>query len=128
MRQSFVATWLGVTCIAGSNRPASTCDGVGANARVSSALQEAQGPQNRSDTEMLHLGQSKLSEGSDPSAGSVMLAVAYRWTRQCSPSAAAQAGHCPQPAAAWSFWAAASCIAGEAWLGVPGIPRSVHVC
>ncbi len=85
MRQSFVATWLGVTCIAGSNRPASTCDGVGANARVSSALQEAQGPQNRSDTEMLHLGQSKLSEGSDPSAGSVMLAVAYRWTLSVQP-------------------------------------------
>ena len=78
MRQSFVATWLGVTCIAGSNRAASTCDGVGAKARVSSALHEVQGPQNRSETAMLHLGQSKRSEASDPAIGCVIVAVGYR--------------------------------------------------
>jgi hypothetical protein len=48
--QSLVATWLGVTCMAGSNRPVSACDGVAAKARVSSALQELQGPQKRSET------------------------------------------------------------------------------
>ena len=46
---------------------------------------------------------------------------------QMSRSRREQAGHWPQPLRAWSFWAAWSCTAGEAFDGSPGKPSPCQV-